>query len=68
MARRNRREAAEVVQEGPREEEIVESDTEEDDNLEEREPYLCVFVFQVLELELDLQQQRFLPQSIRECG
>ena len=37
LARRNRREAAEVVQEGPREEEIVESDTEEDDILEERE-------------------------------
>ncbi len=37
VARRNRREAAEVVQEGPREEEIVESDTEEDEILEERE-------------------------------
>ena len=35
-ARRNRREAAEVGQEGPREEEIVEADAEEDEILEER--------------------------------
>ena len=37
LARRNRREAAEVVQEGPREEEIVESDTTEEKILEERD-------------------------------
>ncbi len=37
VARRNRREVAAVGQEGPREEEIVESDTEEDEILEERE-------------------------------
>ena len=43
VARRNRREAAEVVQEGPREEEIVESDTEEDDILEDRDAIpLCI--------------------------
>ena len=30
--------------------------------------YLCVFVFQLLELEEDLQQQRFLPLSILGCG
>ena len=34
LARRNCREAAEVVQEGPREEEIVELDTEEEEILE----------------------------------
>ena len=68
VARRNRREAAEVVQEGPREEEIVESDTEEEEILEEREAVpLLVFVFQVQELEVDLQQQQFLSRSIREC-
>ena len=37
LARRNCREATEVVQEGPREDEIVESDTEKDEILEERE-------------------------------
>ena len=37
LARRNRGEVAAVVQEGPREEEIVESDTEEEEILEERE-------------------------------
>ena len=31
LTRRNRLEAADVVQEGPREEEIVESDTEEEE-------------------------------------
>ena len=35
MARRNQHEAAEVVQERPREEEIVESDTEEEEILED---------------------------------
>ena len=68
MARRNRREAAEVIQEGPREEEIVESDTEEEEILRSEKPHLCVFVFQLLELEVDLQQQRFLPLSILGCG
>jgi len=38
LARRNRREVVAVGQEEPREEEIVESDTEEDEILEEREP------------------------------
>ena len=37
LSRRNRREVAAVVQEGPREKEIVESDTEKDKILEERE-------------------------------
>ena len=37
LARRNRREVAEIVQEGPREEENVESDTEEEEILEEQE-------------------------------
>ena len=37
LARRNRHEVAEVVQEGPRKEENVQSDTEEEDILEERE-------------------------------
>ena len=37
LARRNRRIAAEVVQKAPREEEIVESDTEEEKILEERD-------------------------------
>ena len=36
-ARRNRREAMEVIQEKPREEEIVELDTEEEEILEERD-------------------------------
>ena len=37
LVRRNHREAAEVVHEGSRGEEIVESDTEEDEILKERE-------------------------------
>jgi len=37
LARKNRHEAAEVVQEGPRDEEIVESDTEKEEILEERD-------------------------------
>ena len=37
LARRNRHEAAEVVQEGHREEEIVESDSEGEEILEERD-------------------------------
>ena len=37
LARTNCREAAEEVQKGPREEEMVESDTEEEEILEERE-------------------------------
>ena len=37
LARRNRRESAEVVQEGPREEEIVESYTEDEEIIEERD-------------------------------
>ena len=69
LARRNRREVAAVVQEGPREEEIVESDTQRKKRFSRSEkPSLYVFVFQVQGLEVDLQQQRFLPQSIRECG
>ena len=34
LARRNRREVSAVVQEGPREEEIVESDIEEEESFE----------------------------------
>ena len=43
LARRNRREVVEVVQQGPREEENVESDTEEEEILEEKEalPLRC---------------------------
>ena len=37
FSRRNRREVAEVVLEGPREDEIVESDTEEEEILQERD-------------------------------
>jgi len=37
LARKHRREVAEVVQEGPKEEEIVESDNEEEEILKERD-------------------------------
>ena len=63
LAKRNRREAAKVIQKEPREEEIVESDTT-GDSRGARCHSIYVFVCQVLGLEVDLQQQQFRPQSI----
>ena len=74
MATRNRREAAEaaeaaeVVQEEPREEEIVNQTLRKRRFSRSEMPFLHEFVFQVPGLQVNLQQQRFLPQSILECG
>jgi len=67
FARRYRREAVKEVPAGPREENPVESDTEEEDILEEIR-FLYISSFQVLEVEVVLQRLKFLLESIQGCG
>ena len=60
--------AAKVVQEEPSKKKLW-NQTQRTRRLSRSEvPILYVFVFQVQGIEVDLQQQQFLPQSIRECG